>query len=121
MKELQTRLEPYGFSVLAFPTNDFKQEYETDTEIQSFLKENFEPNFPVFGISELSSNPVYQQLQRHVPDATVKHNFFKYLVNRKGIAVHLYSKKQDPLSFVKDIEELIDEKGDTTHQRYVTH
>jgi len=122
LKELQTRLEPHGFSVLAFPSNDFRQEYESDAEIQSFLEENFEPNFPVFGISELSGNPVYQQLQRHVPDASVKHNFFKYLVNRQGIAVHLYSKKQDPLSFEKNIEELIGKEGDTmTHQRYVTH
>lgn len=119
LKELQTKLGPFGFGVLAFPTNDYHQEYETDAEIQSFVSDNFQPNFPVFGTSSLGENPVYQQLQRHLPDTSIKHNFFKYLVNRQGVAVHLFDKKQDPLSFSDEIEELIRQNEEPVY-KYVT-
>lgn len=97
-----------GFSVLAFPSNDYHQEFETNQEIQSFLGDKFpEVNFPVFGVSSLRKNPVYQQLQKQVPDQRVQHNFFKYLVDRQGTATRLFTKKQDPLSLAPEIEALL--------------
>ena len=38
---LQNMYKDRGFSVLAFPTADFRQEYETDAEILSFLAQKF--------------------------------------------------------------------------------
>ena len=96
--------------VLAFPSNDYHQEYNNDVEIQNFVKENFpQTNFPIFSVGSLVTNPIYQQLQKQLPGPTgnVKHNFFKYLVNKDGIAIKMYTKKQDPLSFVDDIEALL--------------
>jgi glutathione peroxidase-family protein len=90
---------------LAFPIADFHQELSTDAEIQSFLHERFSINFPVLGVSTLHDNPVYRQLQQHIPDRHVQHNFFKYLVDTNGIAVQLFSKKQDPIDLVDDIEQ----------------
>lgn len=49
------------------------------------------------------------KLERHLPNDYVKHNFFKYLVNREGIAVKLYSKKEEPLSLQDHIEQLLAE------------
>lgn len=108
LSQLQERFAKRGFTVLAFPTNDFHQELGSNEEIKEFVHENFpQANFPIFGISSLADNPVYQQVSRHMPETEVKHNFFKYLVNRKGIAVQFYHKKQDPLTLVDAIEELL--------------
>ena len=58
-------------------------------------------------MTSLKDNPVYKQLQDHLPNKHVRHNFFKYLVDRKGIAVKLYTKKEDPVSFEADIQALL--------------
>lgn len=108
LAKLQEQYKDQGFSVLAFPTNDFRQEFDTNEEIQSFLEDKFpQVDFPIFGVSELDENPIYQQLHKQLPNQPVKHNFFKYLVDRKGIATHLFTKKQDPLTLTPYIEHLL--------------
>lgn len=106
LAELQSQFPTTrGFAVLAFPIADFHQEFATDAEIQAFLKENYpDTNFPVFGVSTLRDNPVYQRLRKQLPDQEVKHNFFKYLVGPDGMALHLYNKARDPSTLVDDIE-----------------
>ena len=100
-----------GFVVLAFPSNDFRQEFETNEQINSFLEDKFpQVDFPVFGVSSLRTNPVFQLMRRHLPDQPVRHNFFKYLVGKDGIAVDLYPKQQDPIFMESGIEELLEEK-----------
>lgn len=107
---LQSKYGKSGFTVLAFPSNDFHQELETNDEIDTFLKRTFpEINFPVFASSSLKDNPVFQALQQQLPDEQVEHNFFKYLVDRDGIAIDLYHKRQDPLTLESAIEELLEE------------
>lgn len=98
---------------MAFPSNDFRQELDTNAEINSFLQQQFpQVDFPVFGITSLMDNPVYRRLREQLPEEHVHHNFFKYLVDRDGRAVALYSKKQDPLTLTRDIEELLQERYD---------
>ena len=88
--------------MLAFPSNDFHQELESNNAIQEFIKDEFpSTNFPVFGMSSLADNPVYKQLRKQLPDDGVRHNFFKYLVDRKGIARQLFPKARDPLTYSK--------------------
>jgi len=38
----------------------------------------------------------------------VPHNFYKYLVDRSGRAVHRFEKKENPLAFERDIVALLD-------------
>jgi glutathione peroxidase len=110
LEVLQERYQGAGFTVLAFPTNDFRQEFDTNEEIGDFIQQEFpDVSFPVFGISSLRENPVYRQLKEHLPDQEVHHNFFKYLVGPNGIAVDLYSKKEDPLTLEPAIEKLLKE------------
>jgi glutathione peroxidase-family protein len=88
---------------------DFHQELESNEKIQEFVSDKFpEATFPVFGKSSLKNNVVYQSLKRQMPQHVVKHNFYKYLVNREGIAVKFFTKPQEPLSLKKNIEELLD-------------
>ena len=92
---------------MAFPTNDFRQEKGTNEEIQNFVTKKFpEATFPLFSKVTLSENSVFHQLHEQVA-GDIKGNFFKYLVNRKGVAVRLYNKKQPPLSFENEIKELL--------------
>ena len=108
---LQEKYRSRGFSVLAFPISDFRQEYSTNEEIAAFLKSNFgQVNFPIFGVSSLADNPVYTALRKQLPDAHVEHNFFKYLVDRQGRAVKFFHKKQDPLTLTEEIERLLDQQ-----------
>mmetsp|Transcript_9327 Transcript_9327/g.17807 ORF Transcript_9327/g.17807 Transcript_9327/m.17807 type:complete len:117 (+) Transcript_9327:330-680(+) len=97
-----------GFTVLAFPTNDFHQELESNEEISNFWSNEFpEASFPIFSLSSLEDNPVYERIREQLPDQQVKHNFFKYLVNREGVAVKMFTKKQDPLSFKDEIKQFL--------------
>jgi glutathione peroxidase len=125
---LQEKYQSKGFSVLAFPTNDFHQELGSDEEIKTFVSENFpQVTFPIFGLGSLNENVVYQQLQRQLPSDNnnqqqqVHGNFFKYLVDQNGVAVAFFNKQQDPLTMESEIEKLLlGPTGTTTHHRAVT-
>lgn len=123
LSQLQQEFGSLGFSVMAFPTNDFRQELPTNEEIQSFVHERYpQATFPVLGLTSLHNNPVYQSLQQQMPEAHVRHNFYKYLVNRNGVAVKFYPKQTDPLELREDIAQLLDETNDERpKQRLVTH
>ncbi len=66
-------------------------------------------DFPLFSLSTLRENPVYQNLQRQVPDRHVKWNFFKYLVDGNGQVVNVFDLKVSPLQLSEDIEKLLDD------------
>jgi len=107
---LHERYKNQGFAVLAFPSNDFEQEFETNEEIQKYIKTNYpKVNFTIFAKSSLRTNPVYKKLsEHHIVNNTIEWNFYKYLVNQKGIAVALYDVKQEPFSFEEDIQNLLE-------------
>jgi len=116
LSQLQAEYKSRGFTVLAFPTNDFHQELETNEEIQEFVSTNYpQATFPIFGLSTLQDNQVYQQMSRQLPNTHVKHNFYKYLVNREGVAVKFFTKPQEPLSLRDDIEELLNAPSPHKH------
>lgn len=109
--------------MLAFPTNDYGQEFTTNSDIQQFVRKKYpQVTFPVLGTSHLPNNPVYKQLKFQVPGSHVQHNFYKYLVNGQGVAVKFYDKKTEPLAISDDIEELLTAASDAVspHQ-FVTH
>lgn len=113
LTELQRRLGPKGFQVLAFPSNDFKQEPLDDAGIATFLDAQF-PEVRASGVFVMrkgpvngaGASPVFANLKAHVP-GDVPHNFYKYLVDRRGVAVRRFAKKEDPLSFAAAIEDLL--------------
>jgi glutathione peroxidase-family protein len=55
---LQEKYRKQGFSVLAFPIDDFRQELKSNKEIENFVHENFpQVDFPIFSLSSLPLNP----------------------------------------------------------------
>jgi glutathione peroxidase len=110
LTELHRRLRPRGFEILAFPTNDFRQEPGSNEEIREFVEQHFHSQFPIMAkihVNGPHTDPVYKTLKSMVP-GDIPHNFFKFLVDRRGVAVHRYHKKEEPFSFEQDIIKLLD-------------
>lgn len=120
MKELQDlykKYAPQGFIVLAFPSNDFKQETGSNTDVKSFAEKEYGVTFPLFDkapVSGKNKQPVYQFLTDKKPGILFKEvawNFEKFLVNRKGDVVERWSSitKPNSTSVVNSIEKALKE------------
>lgn len=104
-----------GFSVLAFPCNQFGgQEPGSEEEIQSFCDLNYQTSFPLFSKIEVNgaaSHPLYthlkEQAQGVLGSKRIKWNFTKFLVNREGEVVTRYSPSTKPEAIASDIEALL--------------
>jgi len=105
--------------ILAFPTNDFRQEPGSNEEISRTVLDLLghdiyhNPNFVLFPKSSLKTNPVYRLLKRHMPQAKVKHNFYKFIVGRDGLPFQFYEKKDDLLEIVTELKEGMTGHGNT--------
>jgi len=105
-----SREEGNDLVILAFPTNDFRQEPGTNDEIKKKVikllgKDLYDdPNFVLFQKSSLRENPVYEKLQRLMPNKHVKHNFFKYLLDKDGLPLSFHTKKQTLFEMEGDID-----------------
>ena len=114
---LQTLYEQYreqGFTILAFPANDFgQQEPGNNKEIAEFCYTKYSLEFPLFSkITVLGDqkHPLYRYLTEDTPfQGEIKWNFQKFLVDRTGQVIARYAPKQKPLTpeIVKDIEKAL--------------
>lgn len=124
-----------GFSVLAFPCNQFGgQEPGTDEEIQTFCSINFDVSFPVFKKIEVNgenAHPLYQYLREQAPEdsqvdtnsrlyhhlsknfpqilegSDIKWNFTKFLIDQNGNVVKRYFPSTLPEELESDISKLL--------------
>jgi glutathione peroxidase len=111
---LQTLYERYrdqGFTILAFPANDFgKQEPGDNKEIAEFCYTKYSLEFPLFSkITVLGErkHPLYRYLTEDTPfKGEITWNFQKFLINREGTVIARYTPGQKPLSpqIVENIE-----------------
>lgn len=98
LEQLHQRYRQRGFSVLAFPCNDFGgQEPGSAAEIRDFCESRFQVTFPLFAKVSITSPPrseVYRYLTaRHEAPSW---NFCKYLVDRGGQVVQVFSSPVGP-------------------------
>jgi glutathione peroxidase len=115
LESLQKTYSANGFSVLAFPCNQFGgQEPGTEQEIESFCDLNYQPSFPLFSKIEVngaSSHPLFAHLKSEAPGVLgsqrIKWNFTKFLVNQQGEVVKRYAPSTKPEAIAKDIEALL--------------
>lgn len=108
--QLQEDYEHKGFTVLAFPCNQFgQQEPWEDKDIVSFATKNYGANFPIFSkldITGESAGGIYRYLIGKM-GSMPSWNFCKYLVNRQGDVVQFFSEKDSFESVQKSIEYLL--------------
>jgi len=100
LQTLQERYASRGFTVLAFPANDFLfQEPGSNAQIQEFCSTKFGVTFPVFAKIHVKGGeiaPLYEWLTQDGKE--IEWNFAKFLVGPDGNVIARFHPKVDPLS-----------------------
>ena len=117
LQKLHTELSQQGFEILAFPCNQFKQqESGTNEEIQQFCDLNFNIKFPLFDKIEVNgdnTHPLFSYLKQQAPgilgSKSIKWNFTKFLVNRRGEVIKRYAPTTKPEALIADIKNLLEQ------------
>jgi glutathione peroxidase len=121
LQRLQDRYAGRGFTVLAFPCNQFgRQEPGSADDIRSFCRDRYSVGFPVFDKIEVNGpdrHPLYASLTQ-VPDTDgvagdIQWNFEKFLVSPGGHPVQRFRPQVDPESpvLVAAIEDALPDDG----------
>lgn len=99
LEALHQRYAAKGFSVLGFPSNDFKgQEPGSEKEIQEFCTLTYGVKFPMFEkvvVTGDNATPLYKSLAQATGTAP-GWNFHKYLIGRDGRVVANFPSKVAP-------------------------
>ena len=117
LEELQQRFGARGFSVLAFPCNQFAgQEPGSDSEIATFCDTSYGVTFPVFARVEVNgtkAHPLFGWLKESKPGLlgvrAIKWNFTKFLLDRGGAVVSRTAPATPPGKLADRIEALLQE------------
>jgi glutathione peroxidase len=112
LETLQEAYEPWGFSVLGFPCDQFgHQEPGDEAEIERFCTLNYDVTFPMFAKIEVNgrgAHPLFLFLEKARPGVLgtpwIKWNFTKFLVGRDGLPIARYAPSLEPEKIAPDIE-----------------
>jgi len=115
LEQLQRRYGAQGFSVLAFPCNQFgAQEPGDAAEIAHFCTTRYDVSFPVFAKLEVNgtgASPLFEHLKAAAPGLLgskgIKWNFTKFLVDRDGVVVSRQAPTAKPEDLAAKIEALL--------------
>jgi glutathione peroxidase len=114
LEVLQKDLGPRGFSVLGFPCNQFGAQEPGDAgQIASFCNGQYGVTFPVFAKVEVNgdrAHPLYKFLKSEksgLLGASIKWNFTKFLIDRRGQVVSRHAPTTKPESMREEIEALL--------------
>lgn len=121
LKGLETLYKKYksqGLIVMAFPSNDFKQDPDDNSGILSYAQKNYQVSFPFFqknAVTGPQKQPLYDYLTKNQKAALFKEvnwNFEKFIVGRNGEVIERLSSSVSPESdqFVKLIEKALAQK-----------
>ena len=101
LEKLYKKYKDHDFIVLAFPSNDFRQELSTDEEIKDFC-EAYELSFPIFAKGKVKGFEKQEVFKYLTEDSNGKSrgeilwNFEKFLVSREGKLVKRFRSSVDP-------------------------
>lgn len=113
LEKLYQDYKDQGFTVLGFPSNQFKQESLNNQDMASSCKINFGVTFPLnqmIDVNGPNAEPLFQWLKREkggIINSDIKWNFTKFLINRKGDVIKRYPPTTSPNSIRDDIEEAL--------------
>ncbi len=115
--ELQTLHEKYkdqGLVVLGFPCNQFLgQEPLSDEEMEGTCEINHGVTFQLtkkIDVNGKNTAPVFNYLKKKKGGflfSSIKWNFTKFLVDKKGVPVKRYAPNLKPLDIEEDIKQLL--------------
>jgi glutathione peroxidase len=114
LQALQAEFGPRGFTVLAFPCNQFgRQEPGTDTEIADFCDSRFGVTFPVFAkvaVNGAGTHPLYAWLKQQKPGlfgSAIRWNFTKFLLDRAGQVRGRFAPMTKPEALARKVAALL--------------
>ena len=113
LQKLWTDYKDKDLVVLGVPTNDFKQEPGSNSEIKEFCETNFNVNFPMtkkVNVIGKKSHPFYKWAKdNHGKSAIPKWNFHKIIIGKDGKIADTFASITKPSSnkFIKFIEKKI--------------
>lgn len=103
MQEIHTKYAKKGFSVLAFPCNDFGgQEPGTHKQIKAFCTGKFKTTFPIFSkvkVKGKKKTPLYALLtdkSKHSFGGAITWNFNKFLIGKDGRILARFGSSDEP-------------------------
>ena len=104
-----------GLTVLGFPCNQFGgQEPGSEATIGEFCSLTYDVTFPMFAKVDVNgegTHPIFAFLKSGAPgllgSESVKWNFTKFLVDRKGKVVGRYASAVKPEDMAADVEKLL--------------
>ena len=117
LESLYRKFSDRGFSVLAFPCDQFgHQEPGDEAEIRQFCSTKYDVTFPMFAktlVNGDDAHPLFKLLKSARPGLlgteVIKWNFTKFLVNRNGEVVDRFAPTTKPEALEGEIEALLDE------------
>ena len=101
LEKIYKKYKNLDFVVLAFPSNDFRQELSTNEEIKDFC-EVYELSFPIFAKGKVKGFDKQQVFKYLTEDSNgrsmgeIRWNFEKFLVSREGKLVKRFRSSLDP-------------------------
>jgi glutathione peroxidase len=99
LEALQRKYAARGFTVLGFPSNDFKgQEPGEESQIKEFCTLTYGVKFPMFEkvhVTGDGTTPLYRELAK-ATGVSPAWNFHKYLIARDGTVVANFPSKVKP-------------------------
>ena len=101
LEKIYKKYKERDFVVLAFPSNDFRQELPTDEDIKEFC-EAYELSFPIFAKGKVKGFEKQEVFKYLTEDSNGKSrgeilwNFEKFLVSREGKLVKRFRSSVDP-------------------------
>lgn len=116
LEALQRKYAAQGFTVLGFPSNDFKgQEPGEEALIKEFCTLTYGVKFPMFEkvhVTGADTTPLYRDLAK-ATGVSPGWNFHKYLIARDGTVVANFPSKVEPgdATLVAAIERELKAKG----------
>ncbi len=101
LEKIYKKYKEHDFLVLAFPSNDFRQEFSTNEEIKDFC-DVYEISFPIFAKGKVKGFEKQEVFKYLTEDSTgrsigeIRWNFEKFLVSREGKLVKRFRSSVDP-------------------------
>ncbi|RXI98697.1 glutathione peroxidase [Anaerobacillus alkaliphilus] len=113
LQKLYDKYQKHGFTVLAFPSDDFNQELGSIEEVVDFCTLNYGVTFPLFDLTHVKGeqkHPLYQWLTATTGE--IKWNFEKFLISRDGQIINHFPSSINPREpeVVQQLESLLKQK-----------
>ncbi len=113
LQELWDTYKSKGLLVLGIPSNSFNQEKKSNSEVKEFCEVNFEINFPLSTITEVTGKNAHELFKwaelNHGKSAIPKWNFHKILINKEGKIEDTFTSFTKPMSkkLINKIENIL--------------